>query len=172
MHHRCQAFEFAASELPPPRGTSNSERTQTVKGGKGEAAIRRTLHSHSAPPVSARLCIAAVRCSDRAIKVSSIAPLLQPQQPVPGGSRSILPLTPPFISWLCSGTSNLMMGGRYTGFSRRSARGSTPTIVGGGSGSRCVAVGGTPSHIRGGGSGVGGHHGAIGCGWRKNADAG
>ena len=42
MHHRCQAFELTASEPPPPRGTSNSERAQAVKGGKGEAAVHRT----------------------------------------------------------------------------------------------------------------------------------
>ena len=126
-------------KIPPPRGTSNSERTQTVKGGKGEAAIRRTLHSHSAPPVSARLCIAAVRRSDRAIQVSPIAPLSQSQLPVPGGGRSILPLTFSFRSWLCSSTNDFM--GCYTRFNSRSARGTTQAIVGGGSGSRRGAVG-------------------------------
>ena len=51
VHHRCQAFE------PPHRNTSNHEWAQTVKGGKGERS------SHSAPPVSARLCTTVVRRS-------------------------------------------------------------------------------------------------------------
>ena len=38
-------------------GPSNRERSQTVKGEKG----REVVHSHSAPPVSARLCTTAVR---------------------------------------------------------------------------------------------------------------
>ena len=139
MHHRCQAVELTAAEPLCPRGTSNSERTQTVKGGKGEAAIHRTLCSHSAPPVSARLCIAAVRCSDRAIQVSPIAPLLQPQQPVSGVGRSTLPLTPLFRSRLCIGRR-----GEW-----RSIRVSTHASAGGGIDSRRDAVNGAHSHIRG-----------------------
>ena len=44
MRRRCQAFELAASEPPPPRGTSNSERAQAVKGGEKGGSSTQTYY--------------------------------------------------------------------------------------------------------------------------------
>ena len=48
--------------------STNRERSQTVKGDKGEGSSTQTYHVHAPPPpFSARLCATAVRRSDRKI---------------------------------------------------------------------------------------------------------
>ena len=54
------------STPPPPPPPTETPQTASghkrCKAEKGRAAVRSILHSHSAPPVSARLCATTVRC--------------------------------------------------------------------------------------------------------------